>query len=351
MSELSRQALLESLKRKYVLLRKTEQLKDGTTIPVDRYRLEYDIETIKEDIAKAEAELEKLDFPAAQVIPVGSITDAPTQPPAPQRVANTPALEPTPQELKTLRQYLVNRFSLYEISTITFDLGLDYDAFPRNTKEELCLALITRCKHDRTIVNLLKTALEARTGETIASILARLSPASGNNSAPVQATPTVTAQNTNSAEPPTVKRPLQVFLCYASQDIVAVRELYNKLVLEEGIKPWLDEEELILGQDWNVEIQKALRASDAVIICLSSISVAKEGYVQKEIKRTLDIAQEKPGSTIFAIPLKLNECKPPFELEHLHWGSLADSRGYDKLMKALRLRASNSEVIEIELQE
>jgi len=182
MSELSRQALLESLKRKYVLLRKTEQLKDGTTIPVDRYRLEYDIETIKEDIAKAEAELEKLDFPAAQVIPVGSIADAPTQPPAPQRVANTPPPEPTPPDLKTLRQYLVKQFSMTELRTIASDIGLDPESFSSNSKEAFCLDLVTHCKHKRNIVQLLQAALEITDDPAVQTLLARLSPSSANNS-------------------------------------------------------------------------------------------------------------------------------------------------------------------------
>jgi uncharacterized protein YfeS len=56
--------------------------------------------------------------------------------------------------------------------------------------------------------------------------------------------------------------------------------------------PWLDEERLLPGQDWNLEIEKAVEASDAVIVCVSSTSVAKAGYVQKELRRVLNIALE-----------------------------------------------------------
>jgi hypothetical protein len=84
-------------------------------------------------------------------------------------------------------------------------------------------------------------------------------------------------------------RPLRVFLCHASGDKPKVRELYRRL-LAEGLDVWLDEAKLLPGQNWRVEIPKAVRNSDVVIVCLSKGSVSKEGYVQKEIKFALDIA-------------------------------------------------------------
>ena len=41
---------------------------------------------------------------------------------------------------------------------------------------------------------------------------------------------------------PTPDRRLRVFLCYASQDKPIVRELYRRLLAEDWINPWLDEE-------------------------------------------------------------------------------------------------------------
>jgi hypothetical protein len=42
-------------------------------------------------------------------------------------------------------------------------------------------------------------------------------------------------------------RPLRVFLCHASADKPAVRELYEKLTAR-GIDAWLDEKKLLPGQ-------------------------------------------------------------------------------------------------------
>ena len=55
-----------------------------------------------------------------------------------------------------------------------------------------------------------------------------------------------------------LKRSLKVFLCHASGDKPAVRELYKYLIME-GVDAWLDEEKFLPGQDWNEEILKALQ--------------------------------------------------------------------------------------------
>jgi hypothetical protein len=102
-------------------------------------------------------------------------------------------------------------------------------------------------------------------------------------------------------------RPLRIFISYASQDFAAVRVLYQRLKSEPWIEPWFDKENLLPGQDWELEIFKAIRKADIIIVCLSSESVAKEGYVQKEFKRALSLAEEKPEGTIFVIPLRLDE--------------------------------------------
>ncbi len=135
-------------------------------------------------------------------------------------------------------------------------------------------------------------------------------------------------------------RSLRVFLCHASGDKPAVRELYQRL-RADGIDAWLDEENLLPGQDWQLEIPKAVRESDAVIVCLSKGSINKAGYVQKEIKFALDVADQQPQGTIFLIPLKLEECDVPERLRRWQWVNLFSTNGYEHLLKALRSRAES----------
>lgn len=126
-----------------------------------------------------------------------------------------------------------------------------------------------------------------------------------------------------------------VFLCYSNTDKAKVSKLYKKLRSEE-INVWYDEESLIPGQNWKYAIEKAIRLSQMVIICLSKGSINKKGFVQKEIKIALDIADEQPEGTIYLIPLKLEECQLPSRLSHLQCVDLYDGNGWDKLISVLR---------------
>ncbi len=104
------------------------------------------------------------------------------------------------------------------------------------------------------------------------------------------------------------QRHLKVFLCHASADKPTVRELYHQLNAEGWIDAWLDEIKLLPGQEWDMEIEKAVEDADVVIVCISTRSVDKEGHVQKELRYVLNIADEKPEGSIFVIPLKLDDC-------------------------------------------
>lgn len=136
------------------------------------------------------------------------------------------------------------------------------------------------------------------------------------------------------------KHPLRVFLCHASSDKPVVVRLYERLI-GDGIDAWLDKEKLVPGQDWQIEIPKAVKNSDIVIVCLSSQSITKEGFVQKEIKIALDAADEKPDETIFLIPARLEDCQVPERIKKYQWVDLFVDDGYEQLFKALQLRAAN----------
>jgi hypothetical protein len=140
------------------------------------------------------------------------------------------------------------------------------------------------------------------------------------------------------------KRPLRVFLCHSSGDKSAVQKMYQDL-LDDGVDAWLDKEKLIPGQDWQLEIQKAVKNSDAVIVFLSAQSITKEGFVQKEIRNALDAADEKPDGTIFIIPARLENCEVPERLKKFHWVDLFEKDGYEHVIKALQMRSHSLGIV------
>ena len=81
----------------------------------------------------------------------------------------------------------------------------------------------------------------------------------------------------------TTEKKLRIFLSHASEDKPAVRRL-SKRLKDDDFDPWLDEERLLPGQNWELEIEIALRSSDAILLCFSEKSVGKEGFVQREFK-------------------------------------------------------------------
>ena len=136
---------------------------------------------------------------------------------------------------------------------------------------------------------------------------------------------------------------LKVFLCHSSNDKPAVREIYQRLKLESWIEPWLDEEELFPGQDWGLEIEKAVEETDTVLVFLSNKSVTKKGYVQKELRMVLRISDYQPNGTIFTIPLRLENCSVPRALSMWQYVDFfPETRqdwAYKRLLGGLKIRA------------
>jgi hypothetical protein len=109
-----------------------------------------------------------------------------------------------------------------------------------------------------------------------------------------------------------------------------------------GFEPWLDEKELLPGQEWQGKIRTAVRACDVVLVCLSKNSITKDGYFQKEIKVALDAEEEKPEGTIFIIPARLEDgVEIPSRLAPWHWVNLFHDGGYERLALALEDRAKS----------
>lgn len=133
---------------------------------------------------------------------------------------------------------------------------------------------------------------------------------------------------------------LRIFLCHSSEDKPLVRILYH-LLNTDSLKPWLDEKDLLPGEDWDFAIRNAVRVSDVVVVCLSKQSRDKAGFVQKEIRYALDVADEQPDGTIFIIPVRLEPCDVPERLRRWQWVNLYESNGFELLMRALATRADS----------
>lgn len=154
----------------------------------------------------------------------------------------------------------------------------------------------------------------------------------------------ITDQGFEFLRKPMVRRTVKIFISYAREDYVEAKRLFDKL-RAAGLEPWIDKECLLPGQRWEVGVEQAIRSSDYFIALLSSHSVIKHGYVQKEIRRALEILEQMPESDIFLIPARLTACQPSHSaLEKLNWVDMFPDweRGFEKIVKVLKTHSGGS---------
>jgi hypothetical protein len=126
-----------------------------------------------------------------------------------------------------------------------------------------------------------------------------------------------------------------VFVSYAREDEETVRTLSRRLT-DLGFKTWFDKDELFGGDGWRNVIEKTIEGSDFVIICLSSRAVMKKGFIQREIRKTLEVVQMQPEDAVYLIPVRLDACQIPTSMAHLHAVDLFESEGFARLEDSIR---------------
>lgn len=131
----------------------------------------------------------------------------------------------------------------------------------------------------------------------------------------------------------------KVFISYAKEDYEIAKKLYDDLKRYSYISTWLDTEAILPGQNWKVTISQAIEDSSYFLALLSSKSLSKKGFVQKELKIALDILDEFPLSKTFIIPIRLEQCEliADKRLQELHWVDLFTNyeKGLGKILQVL----------------
>lgn len=89
-----------------------------------------------------------------------------------------------------------------------------------------------------------------------------------------------------------MKRP-KAFISYARNDRQAPVRLAEELKVK-GADPWLDTQILSLERTGKDAVHRAMEKSDFLRRTISKESVAKAGYVQKELRDALEILDRLP---------------------------------------------------------
>jgi hypothetical protein len=139
---------------------------------------------------------------------------------------------------------------------------------------------------------------------------------------------------------------IQLFIRYAKEDCEKALKLYRELKKERDLKPWIDKVSLLPGQKWKVAISNAIRDSRFFVALLSSNSVNKKGYGQKELKEALDILDEYPESQVYLIPVRLDNCKvSDSRLKQIQYVDLFPDwdKGFSKILYTIQHALSGSD--------
>jgi TIR domain len=139
--------------------------------------------------------------------------------------------------------------------------------------------------------------------------------------------------------------PVDIFLSYAREDLAEATRLEMELS-KSGLRVWFDKKSLAPGARWETAIEEAIVRARYFIALISSRSTTKRGFVQKEIRRALEVLDEYPEQSVYLIPVRLDACAPPHpRLADLNWTDLFPTwdDGLEKLRRYLCTHPDHAE--------
>ena len=100
------------------------------------------------------------------------------------------------------------------------------------------------------------------------------------------------------------------------------------------------ERDILPGEQWRTSIGKAIQESAFFVVCFSTHSVGRRGFLQKEIRDALKIWEEKLEDDIYLIPVRLDACEVAEYLRKFQWVDLFEPHGFSRLVKAIKVGIS-----------
>ena len=131
------------------------------------------------------------------------------------------------------------------------------------------------------------------------------------------------------------EQPFDVFLAHNSKDKPLIRQIYQELK-KRGIKPWLDEEELLPGDRFLDKIQDAIGQSKTAAICIGSEGLGQWQAIEAEILIALFIQQGVKVIPVLLPPVATLPSKPLF-LQLFQFVQLEENTGNKKAFDLLEL--------------
>lgn len=100
-----------------------------------------------------------------------------------------------------------------------------------------------------------------------------------------------------------------------------------------GFRTWLDEQNLVPGQLWHKEVDRAIRDTEVILLFLSSKTDFAGGFIAKEIEAATRLASQSRGPIL--IPVRLDQTEPPQSLRSSQWVDYFAPDGLERLIEAI----------------
>jgi hypothetical protein len=139
-----------------------------------------------------------------------------------------------------------------------------------------------------------------------------------------------------------------IFISYATPDRARVTPYFEQLEAR-GLNVWMDHKRIKAGQAWDFEIKRNLDKASIIVVFVSSNSIDRRGYVQREIRIALDKLNEKLLSDIYIIPVLLDHgVDIPIDFARIHCVKTWETDAYTAINDAVdhQLKALGVEVRE-----
>ena len=139
---------------------------------------------------------------------------------------------------------------------------------------------------------------------------------------------------------------MKVFLSYAKEDGAIVKEFHDYLKAI-GLDPWMDQEQLLPGQSWEHEIERAMKDANVVILFMSPSSVNKRSFVTREANTAIANLRYKKPDDIYIIPVLIEQCEVPEEIsQRAQYIEISEPGAKNKIVASI-MRAAEQQNIAI----
>lgn len=130
----------------------------------------------------------------------------------------------------------------------------------------------------------------------------------------------------------------RIFIAYVVEDRDKARRLADAIEAA-GMRPWLDQRKLLVGQDWRGCIERAIDGADFFVACFSNRSLRKRGQFQTELRAALRCAERMPLDDFFLLPVRFDDCRVPERIQsQIQYVDLFPDweEGIEKLLRSIR---------------